>query len=345
MHETISEIFERFAREEFHNSSPLYEKLSIGIAKDPQLLSLAAQCRKGERIPNLLFAAVHYLLLKGFRHPLTRFYRSVGGRIDGREDPYPAFQSFCAQHLEIIETLVADRMVQTNEVSRCAGLMPAFFEVSKRMPNKSLYLVDIGASAGLNLFWDRYGYRYGDLQCGDDNSPVQINCVLKGNKLPPLPASFPEIAERVGLDLNPLNVQTAEDALWLQALIWPEHEARAGLLRNAIAVVREQPLNLLKGNGVDLLGHVMSRVPADSALCIVRIFTQLAREERDRLSALVSEYGRRRDVSLISFRPCGGDASEIRLTSFIDGHRTDADLAYFQNHGEWIKWLGAGLGD
>ena len=340
MHEELSEIFERFAREEFHNSSPLYEQLSRAIAKDPELLSLAARCRKGERIPNLLFAAVHYLLLKGFSHPVSRFYKSLGGSFDGREDPYPEFQSFCSQHVESIRQLIAVRMVQTNEVSRCAGLMPAFATASKKVPDQSLYLVDIGASAGLNLFWDHYGYKYGELiECGDRKSPVQINCVLKGTKVPPLPASFPRVAGRVGLDLHPLDVRGSDDALWLRALIWPEHEARADLLRKAIEVVRQQPLKLLAGNGVDLLRGILSTVPTDSVLCIVRIFTQLSQEDRDRLSALILEYSTKRDVITISLRRHGGDDSEIRLTSFIKGNRTDEGLAYLQNHGEWIEWL------
>ena len=337
-------MFERVAREEFHNSSPLYERLSMAIAKDPELLSLAAQCRKGERIPNLLFGAVHYLLLKGFSHPVSRFYKSLGGSFDSREDPYAEFRSFCSKHVESIQSLIAVRMVQTNEVSRCAGLMPAFVTVAKRLPAKSLYLVDIGASAGLNLFWDHYGYNYGDLQCGDRSSPVQINCAVKGTTVPPLPASFPHIAGRIGLDLNPLDVRAPENALWLRALIWPEHERRADLLGKAIAVVRQQPPRLLAGNGVELLGEIMSVVPADSVLCAGRIFTQLSEEERDRLSVAVSEYGRSRDVGLVSIRPRGGDVSEIRLTLFIDGYRTDAGIAYFQNHGEWIEWLGGGLG-
>lgn len=83
MSEKLSEIFERFARDEFHNSSPIYAHLSTAIARDPELLSLASSCRKGERIPNLLFAAVHYLLLKGLSHPVARFYKSLGGLLMG----------------------------------------------------------------------------------------------------------------------------------------------------------------------------------------------------------------------------------------------------------------------
>jgi hypothetical protein len=232
--EKLPEVFERFARDEFHNSSPLYERLSRAIAQDSELLALAAECRKDERIPNLLFAAIHYLLLTGSSHPLARFYKSLGGSFDGRENPYPEFRSFCLRHDEQIRQLISVRMVQTNEVGRCAALMPAFVTASKIVPDQSLYLVDLGASAGLNLFWDHYGYTYGDhLKGGDRYSPVQIKCSLKGTTVPPLPASFPGVAGRVGLDLTPLDVRASEDALWLRALIWPEHEIRADLLRRA----------------------------------------------------------------------------------------------------------------
>lgn len=340
MSERLSEVFERFARAEFHNSSPLYERLSRAIAQDSELLALAAECRKGERIPNLLFAAVHYLLLKEFSHPVSRFYKSLGGSFDGRENPYFEFRSFCLQHVEQIRQLISVRMVQTNEVGRCAGLMPAFVTVSKIVRDQSLYLVDLGASAGLNLFWDHYGYKYDDqIEGGDKNSPVQIKCSLKGTRVPPLPVSFSRVAGRVGLDLNPLDVRASEDALWLRALIWPEHEMRADLLRKAIEVVRQQPLNLLAGDGVDLLPDIMRTVPTDSVLCIVRIFTQLSRESRDRLTALIAEYAAKEDVIMISVRPRSRDDSELRLTSFIKSHRTEQGLAYIQNHGQWIEWL------
>jgi hypothetical protein len=202
--ETLSEVFERFARDEFYSSSPLYERLSKGVAQDAELLALAAQCRKGERIPNLLFAAVHYLLLKGISHPLKRFYKSLGGYFDSREDPFPDFRSFCLEQFERIRALVAVRMVQTNEVSRCAGLMPLFVVASKAAAGRPLFLVDLGASAGLNLFWDQYGYLYGDrLEAGDRNSPVQIECALRGLNIPPLPLFFPPLAGRVGVDFEP----------------------------------------------------------------------------------------------------------------------------------------------
>ena len=340
MSETLSDIFKRFAKDEFHNSSPLYAHLSEAMARDAELLSLASFGRKGERIPNLLFAAVHYLLLTGISHPLARFYKSLGGFYDGREDPFPDFRSFYSQHSARIRELIAVRLVQTNEVSRCAGLMPLFAAASKGVEGRPLYLVDIGASAGLNLFWDHYGYNYGDrFLAGDRNSTVQIECALRGPNAPPLPAFFPPVTGRLGVDLNPLNVRVQEDALWLRALIWPEHEMRAELLRNAITVVRQQPLQLLAGDGVDLLPAIMSTIPLDSVLCIVRIFTQLSQEGRGRLTTLIADYAQKRDVMMITARPHGRDDSELHLTSFINGHRSDQRLVYLQNHGDWIEWL------
>jgi hypothetical protein len=231
-------------------------------------------------------------------------------------------------------------LVQTNEVSRCAGLMPVFVAASKLVPDRSLFLVDIGASAGLNLFWDHYGYRYGDgIEAGHRSSPVQIECALRGPSAPPLPAVFPAVTGRVGVDLNPLDVRIEEDALWLRALIWPEHETRAELLRGAIAVVRQQPLELLAGDGVDMLPEIMKTVPVDSVLCIVRIFTQLSPEGRGRLTTLVADYAQKRDVMMITARPHGGDDSEFHLTLFVNGQRNEQGLAYLQNHGNWIEWL------
>jgi Uncharacterized protein conserved in bacteria (DUF2332) len=111
MQEELSQIFDRFANEEFHNSSPLYEHLSLAIAKDPEMLSLAAHCRKGGRAPNLFFAAVHLLLLKGTRHPLSLYYKSLSGSCAATAVPYPTFRAFCLEYDEEIRSLISAHLV------------------------------------------------------------------------------------------------------------------------------------------------------------------------------------------------------------------------------------------
>ena len=342
MQEELSQIFERSANE-FHNSSPLYEHLSLAIAKDPEMLSLAAHCRKGERAPNLFFAAVHLLLLKGTRHPLSLYYQGLSGSSLGTDDPYPTFRSFCLEYDEEIRSLISAHLVQTNEVRRCIAIMPALILVSREAKDRPLHLVEIGASAGLNLSWDRYAYDYGEMRrCGDMNSPVQIKCAVKGKSIPPLPERFPEVSARVGIDVNPLDVNDPEATLWLRALVWPEHEERAELLQQAVQVTRQNQPTLIRSDGVESLPAVIEAVPDGSVLCILRMFTPISPESRDRLSSLISSYGAKRDVFMISSRPHGRDESKLLLRSFVNGITAEKCVAYFQNHGAWIEWFDAG---
>jgi hypothetical protein len=252
--EFLTGQFKRFAQDEVHDSSPLYERLSAAVAEDPEFLALAAYARKGERVPNLFFAAVHYLLLKGKQRPLSAFYRSIHRRAGPKQDPYPAFRSFCLEEREEIINLISRGRVQTNDVSRCGFLLPAFVVASQVAHPQPLYLIEIGASAGLNLLWDRYCYTYGDAhRAGDLKSPVQIKCALRGAVLPPIARTTPEMLSRVGVDLNPIDVRDADASLCLGAFIWPEHEERAGLLTGAIALAQRAPPTLIGGDAAELI--------------------------------------------------------------------------------------------
>ncbi len=85
--------FRRFAQLECRGSSPLYERLSLGIAEDRELLELATHARPGQPV-HLFFSCVHWLLLAGTQHPVSAFYPSLdqGPIPDG--DPYASFRDF-----------------------------------------------------------------------------------------------------------------------------------------------------------------------------------------------------------------------------------------------------------
>jgi hypothetical protein len=265
--------FRRFAQRECR-VSPLYERLSLGIADDPEVLAIAARARQGQPVPNLFLAAVHFLLLQGSAHPLAAFYPSVSPAGPSTGDPYPLFRAFCLEHAMAIRQLIATRLVQTNEVRRCACLLPAFSLVTARAPGRPLALVEIGASAGLNLLWDRYGYDYGAAgRYGDMHSPVQITCTLRGALRPPLPAILPTVATRLGLDLHPLDVGDADESLWLRALVWPDEAGRAELLQRALQVAQQDPPSLMAGNALDLLPEVIATMPGEQTLCVFHTHT------------------------------------------------------------------------
>jgi hypothetical protein len=338
--EALAQTFQRFAREEVRDASPLYEKLSLSIAEDPEILALAAHARNGERIPNLFFAAVQFLLLNGIKHPVSVFYRMASGAAASKEDPYPKFRSFCLEYDEEIRGLIAVGLVQTNEVSRCAFLAPAFVFISRQGQGQPLYLVEIGASAGLNLLWDRYGYRFGEICTGGNlNSPVQITCALRGNGQPPIPEKFPAIATRVGLDRIPIEMGDPDAVLWLRAFIWPEQVKRAELLKRAIQIARQNPVKLIAGDAAETLPAILAEAPEDNTLCIFRTFTPLSPPSRERISEVCARCGASRDLFLLSTTGGRSIDSELKLVSFINGVKTERILARCHNHGQWLEWL------
>jgi hypothetical protein len=340
--EALAHQFRRFGERECVPASPLYGRLSIGIAGDPELLAIAATAR-ARPVPNLFLAAAHFLLHQGADRALAAFYPSLADHLQAlaQGDPFSLFRAFCLQHASPIEQLLATRRVQTNEVRRCACLLPAFALAARRLGGRPLALIEIGASAGLNLLWDQYHFDYGAAgPCGDPEARVRLACQLRGDRAPLLPARLPEIVTRVGLDLNPIDLRDPDAALWLRALIWPEQLDRAALLERAIEVARHHPPQLLAGDAIGLLPGVLASVPADAGLCIYHSFTlnQFPSEAREQFANLLTKHAAGRDMALIALEWHEQHAT-LDLALFENGARSDQRLAHCDAHGGWMEWL------
>ncbi len=340
--DVLARRFLHFAEREAAGSSPLYTQLCRHIAEDPEVLALAANVPPGQPTPNLLLAAVHYLLLSGLKHPLADFYPSLTTTPDLTHDPYPAFHQFCLAHAEEIRKLLLTRRVQTNEVARCACLLPAFGLAVRQAQQTPLALIEIGASAGLNLLWERYGYDYGNGQrYGLVNSPLQIHCALRGETMPPLPSILPTVAWRVGIDLHPIDINDPDAVLWLRALIWPEHRERVSRLQQALEVARQSPPRLVAGDALKLLPELAASVPGNTTLCIFHSFTlnQFAAEARERLASLLRELSAQRTIFRISFEELSRMRyPQLRLITYTQGTGAEQLLASGSSHGRWLEW-------
>ena len=338
----LGRTFNRFSEETYAGSSPLYATLSKTIAEDIDVLGIASSAR-GRPVPNLLFAAVHYLLMSGADGTLSTFYPSLTPDPRPNREVYPHFREFCLAQESAIRELLSTRLVQTNEVGRCAYLMPAFSLIAEENPGLPLSLVDIGTSAGLHLLWDRYSYEYtGHAVTGDTSSPVRIRADVRGNDVPPIPASFPSVAFCIGLDLNPVRLTDSDPALWLRALIWPEQERRAANLEAAIGLAIDNPPTLLAGNALETLPGVLDQIPAESNLCIFHNYTlnQFSLEDRSRFDALLDEYSKDRDVHLLSGEGLWGyDYATLELVSIKGSNRSTRKLANVDFHGKWLEWV------
>lgn len=343
--EDRARYFEEFARLVCRGSSPLYERLARGVAGDEELLELAAHIRP-DQPPNLFFSAVHLLLLRGARHPLADFYESVGGAASAEDaDPLPAFRDFCRERRDELAGLVSTRIVQTNEIGRYACLVPAFGLASRMAGGRPLATVEVGASAGLGLLWDKYGYDYGaGGRCGDAASPVQNFCESRGALPPPVPRALPPVASRVGLDLNPIDVRDREATLWLHALVFPEHRQRAERLGRALELARRDPPRLLAGDAAELLAAALHEIPEGTPVCVFNSFTltQFPDEARGRLLRTLAEFGSRRELYHVSLEWFGGEHPllELHLYDGADAARArKLTLASCDAHGGWLRWL------
>lgn len=331
--------FRRFAIEECAESSddgagsPTYEALSETVAGIPALLDLARRCRVGQPIPNLLFAAVKRSAADFPASELAGHYRRTA---EGQR-PTPglerAFTEFSLAHRAQIVGYLETRMVQTNEVGRCAYLMPGFLTVAAENPGRSVALIDVGASAGLNLNWDKYRYRYSTgREFGPAASPVVIRCEARKG-LPELPTDFPTVSFRVGLDLAPVDLSDDKEYRWMQALIWPEHGDRQSILSAARRVWLQSPPTVREGDAMDLLPEELRTVPEQSVLCVFHCHTlnQFAAAARERFESILLEASTRRPVYHLA-----SEGPDVSLRRINGGTATIVFAARRQIHGKWI---------
>ena len=339
-----AENFRYYATTVYPDRSPLYVNLAMRVAEDPELLKIAVRAHGKNALPNLFFGAVHFLLLKGDHHQLAAFYPSINRTTRQYDYIYPYFRSFVLEHELEIGDIMETRSVQTNEVARCAILVPAFELVAQEAHDRSLAMIEIGSSAGLTLLWDQYHYRFADdLQCGPSNSPVQIECELHGPKKPTIPDKLPKITWRQGIDLNPLDLNNPDNVLWLRALVWPEHEKRARQLEQAIENARRDPPRIIRGDVFELLSNLLDRLEDDAQLCVYHSFTLLlaGKEPRERLQSILRRASQKRNLFWISFEWArDSETPLLEFTKFEQMKATGRRLARAQAHGEWIEWLG-----
>jgi hypothetical protein len=328
--------FIRFAEEECHDASPLYEFLSQKTSDDEEMLDLASSAaQSGQPMPNLFFAAVHAVLLTGTDHPLARYYPSLTSEADLPEKSWKAFRDFCEKYQEKIKSIMQTRRVQTNEIRRCAYLYPVFCHIYEKT-GKPLSMIEIGTSAGLQLLWDRYAYSYGGTKVfGKTDSPVRIDSEVTGSLS--LPDAPPPVAAKTGVDLNVLDVGSEEDRRWLDALIWPEHHERRALFKQASRQMQEEKVSLVEGDGVALLPKLASGMPDTTSLVIfhTHVANQMPEEVKESLLESVSELGRIREV----FHVYNNISDRLlHLDAYRPGSTDHQTIGKTDGHGRWFEW-------
>ena len=311
----VVRAYRAFARQEAHGRSPAYEALASAVADDPAIAGFVASLPAAKRQPNLLFAAARYLLGAP---------ASIGSLRDLVRDS-PA---------ELAAVMRA-RRTQTNEPARCAVLLPALAQLPE-----PLALVDVGASAGLTMLFDRYSYDYGGHRlAGADPDAPTLRCQVAGPV--PLPDRIPAIAWRTGLDLNPLDVTVDDDVRWLSCLVWPDEEDRAERLAAAVASARRAPPAVVKGDLLTDLPAVVATAPADATVVVYHssVLYYLTPPQREQFAQTVGDL----DVTWLTSEAPGvvpGTARPPRDHQMTVLARDGRPLALADSHGTRLQWLG-----
>ncbi len=296
--------------------SPLYESLCRRLADDPRVPALAPDAPRWD-FPLRLLAGLHRLVLDG---------RAAWDDVDRALDDHGAFlRRFAAEH-----------EVQTNEVQRSWALLPAFLSLADDRP---LDLLELGPSAGLNLVWDRYRYRYSTGAWGSGSLE------LRGADRRPPPAALlgrsVQVARRRGVDRSPIDVTTDEGALLLQSFVWADQADRLARLRAAIEVVREEPPELVRGDYVEDLPTLLAdRLDGAQLIVYETASTQyLDREQRAALYEAMHHAGRAEPLTFITTRSdARSEHYTLEAAAWPGGGRRE--LERFDFHGGWLEWLG-----
>lgn len=266
-------LSEQFRRQSRHclPGSPLSSALLAAMAADLDADGPTADVMRpyagddATSVPALrLLGALHRLVLEREAPELATHYPSVGGSAPVRA-AWPAARRLLAEQSGRL-TELAGRPCQTNEAGRSAVLLGALHTLTTRY-GLPIRLLEIGASAGLNLNVDHYGYAVGSRVLGAADSPLRLQEPWRGYPPADLGQQV-DIVERAGCDRDPVDTTTTDGRLTLTSFVWADWIERLERLRAAMAVAAEHPLVVDRAHAAPWLSRRLGR-PRPGSLTVV----------------------------------------------------------------------------
>ena len=298
-----------------------------------------------DAVPLRWAAALHALVLSGTDPELAGLY-PPSERAGDADALWKAVMGAVAAHRSEVEAFLRSPP-QTNEVGRSAVLLGGFLEIARATGGKPMRLLEIGASAGLNLLWDRYRYELGGrARWGEAESPVVVGAEWTG-PLPPLDARI-AVAERAGSDSEPVDLEDEGARLRLRAYVWADQPARMDLLNAAVDLVRREGVRVDKGEAAEWVAKRLgTRADGRTTVLYHSIAWEYFPEDtKARIRSEVEKAGRGAEegapLAWLRLEPSaggpGGGQPELTLTLWPGGR--ERRLARAHTHGPPIEWLG-----
>lgn len=305
--------------------SPCFVDWALGVAGDPEIHTWLADLPRIKQQPNLLFAAARW---------------------HGAEAPsdYSELRRVLLADGDAIKETIRHRSTQTNEAGRLATLTPVLAQIGR--VSGPLSLIEVGASAGLCLFPDRFDYAWPPAGALSGSGGPTLTAAVTGPV--PIPTAHPEIGWRGGVDLNPLDVDDDDAMAWLTTLVWPEQEDRRARLSAAIGVARAESAYIVKGDLLEELPGLVAqaRVHGTPVVFHSAVIAYLEPGARSRFHDVMVDLVGAGDCRWISNEAPGvlprvtgsTDVPAQRFVVGLDG----IPVAFAHPHGHALDWLAPG---
>jgi hypothetical protein len=298
---SLTQVYRQFG--EVDAAGTLYQRVAVALSESDEARHALEAVPARRRQPPLLLAALHDLALGGRAPALAAAYAAG----DGDAAAGAAIDTLLRMP-DAVAALVARRRTETFETARCAVLYPAIAEAAHRGGATAVGLIDVGASAGLNLHVDRVGISYGGdgRPLGDPSSPVRVSASVVGDRSVPARA-MPEVVSRIGVGRDPVDVTDPDDVRWLRACVQPDRPQRRARLDAELALAATDPPLLLRANAVEALFEALARVPADALPVVTTTWalSRLPHQERTRFLHRLEEAAADRTVAWVSAEGVG----------------------------------------
>ena len=347
--ELVHDLAQRFSdfAKSFDKGAPLYSRIAARVANEPAVLDLMSVAPIAQRIPVLLFASAHHLLLDERDHELAQHYPNIA-RTPPSGDAADQFVRYVLERSDAMKELLANRSTQTNEIGRCNWFLFPFAMLNAEVG--PLAQVDVGSSAGLNQLFPKLAF---DLTPGGligEDDDLTITCDITG--APPVVTNRPQVFWSMGLDAKPIDVRNDTEVRWLEACVWPDQVERFDRLQRAISLARHSNIVVEHGDAVDDVAQAIERAVQHGHPVVTTswVLNYLPSERRIAFIEELDRVGSEGDLSwIIAESPYetpelpghrGSDEliTVITLVTWRAGQRKVQRLATTHPHGHWIHW-------
>ncbi|KQZ15352.1 hypothetical protein ASD44_15755 [Mesorhizobium sp. Root554] len=342
-------------------SSPFFAALSQSCADDQDMLALGEAVRPGQPPAQFILLAAQFLVFQRPQSECAGYFPSMLEKPRPVDEAFPVFREFCLDRCQDLTALLSERTVNTTLVDRASYILPILHHVA-RESGEPLSLIEIGCSAGLNLLFDHYRYDYGlGVIVGEASSETTIRCRILDGK-PHLDNPMPAIAQRVGVDLVEVDCSSADERLWMEAMLFPEWIEERRRLRSALAFRASTPLEIVIGNALDVLPALIADMPGPICVLHSHSLGQWSEASRLGLDRLLCEQSRTRTLHRIGVEAYGDQPPQrirerlIKIagagipltrrslpcpvvhTVYENSSRTERIIAEVDGLGSWIDW-------